>query len=167
LKPKKASHYRELNSLTEEKLEFTKSFLINGNLALLAWVFLAFFATWFYNQIYGWLLLVLTTALIYLILRRLGCSSCYYCKSCTSGFGRLVGVYFGRGYTKKGSIGNRIGLVAFIYSLLAPLPTIFLSLSMFHNPTLLKVSILTCLIAISTYSLTTWVRNKKPYTKNS
>jgi hypothetical protein len=146
--------------LTEEKLEFTKSFLIGGNLALLAWVFLAFFATWFYNQIYGWLLLVFTSALIYLILRRLGCSSCYYCKSCTSGFGRLAGAYFGKEYTKKGSIGNRIGLVAFIYLLLAPIPITFLVMSILQAPTLPKAIVLPCLLAVSIYSITTWRKNK-------
>jgi hypothetical protein len=148
--------------LSEEKLEFTKPFLIGGNLALLGWIFLAFFATWLYNQIYGWLILVFTAALIYMILRRLGCSSCYYCKSCTSGFGRLAGVYFGTGYIKKGSAGNRMGLITFIYFLLAPLPTAFLLLSILQTLTLFKAIVLICLIAVTIYSLTTWFKKKKP-----
>jgi hypothetical protein len=147
--------------LSEEKLESTKPILIVGNLAILVWVFLAFFGTWFYNQIYGWLLLVFTAALIYMILRRLGCSSCYYCKSCTSGFGRLSGAFFGTGQTKKASVGNRIGLITFIYLLLVPLPTVFLLLSILHTLTLVKVVVLVCLIAVSLYSLTTWFRDKK------
>jgi hypothetical protein len=156
----------ELRALGEEKLEFTRTFLIGGNLALLAWLFLAFIGTWFYNQIYGWLLLLFTAALIYMILRRLGCSSCYYCKSCTSGFGRLAGAYFGTGYTKKGSIGSRIILIAFIYLLLAPIPTAFLILSMLQTLTLFKVIFLASLLAISIYSFSTWVKNKKPKSNN-
>ncbi len=147
--------------MSEEKLEFTKSFLIGGNLALLAWVLLAFFGTWFYNQIYGWLFLVFTAALVYMILRRLGCSSCYYCKSCTSGFGRLAGAYFGTGDIKRESVGNRTVLVAFIYLILAPLPTAFLILSITQTLALLKVIVLVCLLAISLYSFTTWLKNKK------
>ncbi len=147
--------------MSEEKLEFTKPFLIGGNLALLAWVFFAFLGTWFYNQVYGWMLLAFTAALIYMILRRLGCSSCYYCKSCTSGFGRLAGAYFGKGITKKGSVGNRIGLIAFIYLLLAPIPTAFLILSILQTITLIKVVVLICLIALSIYSFTTWLKKEK------
>lgn len=146
--------------MSEDKLEFARPFLILGNLALLAWVFLAFFATWFYNQVYGWLLLAFTAAAIYMILRRLGCSSCYYCKSCTSGFGRLAGAFFGTGYLKKGSVGNRLGIVALIYFLLAPLPVAFLCLSLSEAFSFLKVLVIACLLAVSVYSLTTWRKNR-------
>ena len=151
--------------MSEEKLEFTRSFLIWGNLALLTWVLLAFFAAWFYNQIYGWLLLIFTSAAIYLILRRLGCSSCYYCKSCTSGFGRLAGAFFGTGYTKKGSAGNRKGFIVFIYFLLAPLPATFLILSTVQAFAVVKGGVLACLLAVTFYSALTWSKKtKKPNT---
>jgi hypothetical protein len=142
--------------LNEEKLEFTRPFLIIGNLALLTWVFLAFFAEWFYNQVYGYLLLLLTATAIYIILRRLGCSSCYNCKSCTSGLGRLVGVFFGTGNIKKGSVGNRLGLVGFIYFLLFPLPTLLVAFSLTAELSVLKVLVLACLLAVSVYSFSTW-----------
>jgi hypothetical protein len=143
--------------LSEQKLEFTRPFLIWGNLALLAWVFLAFFGMWLYSQIYGWLLLIFTAASIYMILRRLGCSSCYYCKTCTSGFGRLAGAFFGRGYIKKGSVGNRKGFLVFIYFLLAPLPVAFLLISTVQAFEVLKVAVLACLLVISVFSLSTWL----------
>jgi hypothetical protein len=143
--------------LSEQKLEFTRTFLIWGNLALLAWVFLAFFGMWLYSQICGWLLLIFTAASIYMILRRLGCSSCYYCKTCTSGFGRLAGAFFGRGYVKKGSVGNRKGFLAFIYFLFAPLPAAFLLISTVQAFEVLKAMVLICLVAITIYSLSTWL----------
>ncbi len=146
--------------MSEEKLDFKRPFLILGNLALLAWIFLAFFATWFYNQVYGWLLLLFTAAAIYMILRRLGCSSCYYCKSCTSGFGRLAGAFFGTGYLKKGSVGNRVGFIGFIYVLLAPLPIVLLTLSIIDVFAILKVAVLACLLAVTVYSLTTWFKKR-------
>jgi hypothetical protein len=147
--------------LTEEKLVFSRSFLVWGNLALLAWVFLAFFAVWFYNQVYGYLLLLVTAGSVYLILRRLGCSSCYYCKSCTSGFGRLAGAFFGTGYTKKGSVGNRIGLIGFIYFLLFPLPTAISVVTLSGGFSVLGAFVFACLLAVSIYSLTTWFRKAK------
>jgi hypothetical protein len=144
------------NVLSEEKLEFTKSFLIYGNLALLGWVLLAFLGMWLYTQVYGYLLLVFTAAAIYMILRRLGCSSCYYCKTCTSGFGRLAGAFFGTGYTKTGSVGNRVGFIGFIYFLLFPLPAAVLVLSLLQPINVLNVVVLGLLALVSIYSFSTW-----------
>lgn len=149
--------------MSEEKIEFTRPFLIYGNLTLLAWVLLAFLGTWLYNQILGWLLLVFTAAAIYLILRRLGCSSCYYCKACTSGFGRLAGAFFGTGFTKKNSVGNRIGFIGFIYFLLAPLPTALLIVSLLQVFASEKILVLVCLLIIAAYSFASW--RKKPAAK--
>ena len=142
--------------MTEEKLGFTRSLLILGNLGLLAWVFLACFGILLYNQIYGWLYLLLEAIVIYLILRRLGCSSCYKCKTCTSGFGRLAGAFFGKGYVKKESVGSRLALIAFIYFLLFPLPAAIIFFSLSEAFSFLKVLVLFCLLAIAVYSLTTW-----------
>ena len=141
--------------MTEEKLEVTRPLLILGNLGLLAWVLLSFFGIFFYNQIYGWLYLLAEIAIIYLILRRLGCSSCYKCKSCTSGFGRLAGAFFGKGYVKKESVGNRLGMIAFVYFLLLPLPATVLFFSLSNAFSFLKVAVLVCLLAVAVYSLTT------------
>ncbi len=151
--------------MSEEKLEFKRPFLVFGNLLLLGWVFLAFAGAWLYNQIYGYLLLVLTAAMVFLVLRRLGCSSCYYCKTCTSGFGRLAGVFFGTGNMKKGSVGNRVGLVAFIYFLLFVVPVAFLALSLSAEVTVLKILILVLLVVVSVCSFSTWTSKRTPAAK--
>jgi hypothetical protein len=150
-----------LINLSEEKLDFSRSFLILGNLALLTWLLVTFMSVWFYNQIYGWVLFLLTAAAIYMILRRLGCGSCYYCKSCTSGFGRLAGVFFGTGFLKSGSVGNRKGFIVFIYILLAPVPAILLFLSLLQNFDILKAFVFVCLLVFSSISLSTWKDSEK------
>ena len=142
--------------MAEEKLEFSRQFSILGNLGLLAWVLLAFFGVLFYSLIYGWFYLIVEAAVIYGILRRLGCRSCDKCKVCTIGFGRLAGEFFGKGFVKKESVGNRIGLIAFVYFLLLPLPAALLILSIPQGFAFLKVLVLVCLLAIGAYSLTTW-----------
>jgi len=142
--------------LTEEKLELTRQLNILGNLGLLAWMFLAFLGVLLYSQIYGWLYLIVEAAVVYGILRRLGCRNCYKCKVCTIGFGRLAGAFFGKGFIKKESVGNRIGLIAFVYFLSLPLPAALLVLSMTQAFSVLKVLVLVCLLAIVAYSLTTW-----------
>jgi hypothetical protein len=142
--------------LTEEKLDFTRKLLVLGNLGLLTWIFLAFFSVLFYNFLYGWLYLILLAFIVYAVLRRLGCSSCYKCKACTSGFGRLSGAFFGKGFVKKESVGNRIGLIAFVYLLLLPIPVALLSISIAGMFSLVKVLVLVCLLAVAIYSFTTW-----------
>jgi hypothetical protein len=145
-----------VSALSEEQVEFTRKLLILGNVALLAWVSLAFFSVLFYTIIYSWLYIILDAVVIYAIQRRLGCSSCYRCKTCSSGFGRLAGAFFGRGFIKKESVGNRIGLVGFVYFLLLPLPAALLLWSMLQAFTVLKVLILVCVLTLGAYSLTTW-----------
>ncbi|MCL5876988.1 MAG: hypothetical protein M1540_04160 [Candidatus Bathyarchaeota archaeon] len=144
--------------MSEEKLDFTRRFLVSANLGLLAWVLLAALTVGFYNQLYGWLYLAFLAFIIYVILRRLGCSSCYNCKSCTSGFGRLAGVFFGKGNLKKGSVGNRIGLVVFLYAVLMPIPAVLGILSVLAAFSYVEVAVLVCLVAVSCVSLTTWSR---------
>jgi len=130
-----------------------------GNFGLLLWVFLASASVTFYNQLYGWLYLIFLFVTVYAILRRLGCSSCYLCKDCTSGFGRLAGIFFGKGYVKKQSVGNRLGWVIVVYVLLLPVPAAFLVMSGFSFASLF---VLCCLIALSTISLSTWYNKKLP-----
>ncbi len=142
--------------MTQEKLDFTRRLLVLGNLGLFGWVFLAFFSVLFYNFIYSWLYLVFLAFMIYAIMRRIGCSNCDLCKACTSGFGRLVGAFFGKGFIKKESVGNRIGLVAFVYFLLLPLPTALLSVSILGSFSYLKVLVIVCLLAVAAYSLSSW-----------
>jgi hypothetical protein len=143
----------------EEKLVFTRRFLVLGNLGLLAWIFLASTSVLFYNQVYGWLYLIFLFIMAYAILRRLGCSNCYMCKACTSGFGRLAGDFFGKGFIKKESVGNRIGVVALMYVLLLPVPAAFIVLS---GLSVVSVFVLVCLLTMSVYSLLTSYNRKLP-----
>lgn len=150
--------------MTEEKLDFPRRLLVWGNLGLLAWIFLAFTSVLFYNFLYGWLYLILLAFMVYAILRRLGCSSCYKCKACTSGFGRLAGAFFGKGFVKKESVGNRLVLVAFVYLLLFVFPTVTLSASLLGSFSYVKVVVLAFLLAVTGYSVTTWL-NRSTATK--
>lgn len=149
--------------MSEEKLEFTPKLLIFGNLAVLVWVVLSFLSVWFFNSIYSWLYLAFLAFIIYAVLRRLGCSSCYKCKTCTSGFGRLADDFFGRGFTKRESVGNRLGLVAFVYFLLFPLPAAFLCIKILGGVfSVFEAVVLACLFALAIYSLTTWFKRSVP-----
>jgi hypothetical protein len=54
------------------------------------------------------------------------------------------------------SVGNRLGIVAFVYVLLLPVPTVALFFSLLRFLSLLKLLVLVCLLTVAVYSLTTW-----------
>jgi hypothetical protein len=78
------------------------------------------------------------------------------CNACTSGFGRLAGIFFGEGYLKKESVGNRLDIVVFVYVLLFPIPTVILLFSLMGFFSILKLLVLIWLLTMAVYSLTTW-----------
>jgi len=90
--------------------------LILGNLGIALWIVLSAIACWLFNPLLGWFFLVSAFVLVFAILRRLGCISCYYCKSCTMGFGKLADLFFGSGY--MAGVNSSVGLkVVFVYGL--------------------------------------------------
>jgi hypothetical protein len=60
-----------------------------------------------------------------------------------------------QGLVKKQSVGNRLGLVVFMYVLLLPVPVTLLLLSR-DEFSYVGVFVLVTLLAISAYSLATW-----------
>ena len=145
-------------------MEYSRNFILGGNAVLSLWVFLAALAVWLYDQVFGYLFAIFVVASIYIVLRRTGCNSCAYCKACTLGFGKLAGVFFGTGNTKRISVGTRTAMVTFTYFFMAPLPIALLSLSLTQESTILKIAVLICLLTISCASALSWFSKS---TKNS
>jgi len=81
-------------------------------------------------------------------------------KSCTSGFGRLAGWFFGGRPTKD--LNNKTGLafVVFIYCLLALLPPGYLTISIIQTSVAIKTLVFVLIFVISLYNLFTWTRKK-------
>src|SRR4030042_4874408 len=106
--------------------EYSKSLLILGNLGIALWTVIGAIACWFFTPLLGWLFLVSAFVLVFAVLRRFGCSSCYYCKSCTSGFGKLADLFFGSGY--MAGVKSSVGLKAFfVYGFFGLVPLSFLA----------------------------------------
>ncbi|MBT0158746.1 hypothetical protein G4O51_02045 [Candidatus Bathyarchaeota archaeon A05DMB-2] len=146
------------------KYEYTKIQLISGNLALLLWIVVASLAFWFYNPLAFWFFLLFAAFMVFAILRRLGCSTCAYCKSCTMGFGRLSAWFFGKRSNKD--LRNKDGLVmvAIIYCLIALTPTAILVVSLFQAFTILKFAVFIGVLVFSLYSVTTWRKGRQTAT---
>ena len=131
--------------------------LVFGNLAIFLWIALGAISCWFFNPLIGWLYFVFAFVLVFAILRKLGCNSCYYCKSCTMGFGKLSDLFLGSGYMAGVNSSVRLKVV-FGYGLLGLVPIIFLAVSIIQEFAVSKIAVLVFLLLILLYSGT----KKKP-----
>jgi len=146
--------------VSDEKYEYTKIQLISGNVALLLWIAVASVAFWFYNPLTFWFFLIFAAFMVFAILRRLGCSTCAYCKSCTMGFGRLSAWFFGKRSNKDTRNKGGLAMVVIIYGLLAVIPAALLAFLILQSFSVLKIAALIGVLAFSLYSVATWRKSK-------
>jgi len=140
-------------SSVEEKIETVKSRFVTGNLFAVFWVILGTLACWIVNPLFGWVFLGFAFFSIYIIIRRMLCNSCYYCKSCTKGFAKLSILFLGPnhipGITKK----SLVGMTVFIFIVLLVTPTSVLASSLLVEYSLVKLIVLTGLVVTSLIAL--------------
>jgi len=148
--------------VSSAKFDFPRNLVVLGNLAILGWILLAFFTVRFVDQLFAWVFLLFTATFVFLILRRQGCSSCYYCKSCTSGFGRLAGWFFGTRQHKDVNNKGALVLVGIVYFLLVAVPLWILAGSLTQEVTALKAVLLVGLLLLTVYSAFTWFQSSRP-----
>jgi len=141
----------ELKRISDEAKIYSKALLTVGNLAIVLWIMLGAVACWFFNPLLGLVFLISAIALIFAILRRLGCSSCYYCKTCTMGFGKLADLFFGSGYM-AGVNSSRPLKIIFAYILLGVIPIAFLTVSIIQEFAATKTAVLAFLLVLLFYS---------------
>ncbi len=142
---------RELSPISTETKEYSKALLVFCNIAIALWIVLAAVSCWLFNPITGWFSLVVAFLLIFGVLRRLGCNSCYYCKACTMGFGKLADLFFGDGYMIGVSSSGKLKAV-FAYGLLGAVPIGFLAVSLTQEFAASKIVVLALLLLFLVYS---------------
>jgi hypothetical protein len=140
-------------SSVEEKIETVKSRFVTGNLFAVFWVILGTLACWIVNPLFGWVFLGFAFFSIYIIIRRMLCNSCYYCKSCTKGFAKLSILFLGAnqipGITKK----SLVGMTVYIFIVLLVTPASVLASSLLVEYSLVKLIVLTGLVVTSLIAL--------------
>lgn len=144
---------------TEEKIKASKSLLFFGNLIIAVWIALGTAACWVLDPLLGWFFLGFSAFAILIVMRRQMCGSCYYCVSCTKGFAKLSKLFLGGNRIPGIGKGSTLGMAAFIYVLLSIIPGTLLVSSMFQEFSLLKLSLLVCLLSVSTYNVVSRVKN--------
>lgn len=147
-------------SSVDEKIETTKNRLLSGNLIAAVWIIAGALGCWIVDPFFGWLFLGFSTFAILIIIRRMLCNSCYYCKSCTKGFAKLSILFMGANRIPGLNKGSIIGMTAAIYVILTVVPGLLIANSVLQGFTLLKVLALSCLIAITLFAVVSKLKNR-------
>ena len=152
-------HSLTLSVPDKEKIEATKSLLLFGTLTLVVWMAIGALSIWLIYPLLGWLFVGFSVFVMFIIIRRLLCNSCYYCKSCTKGFAKLSKLTLGSNHIPGISKGSTEGMAATMYVILTGIPVIMLVNSLINSFDLVKIVLLSTIVGLTTYTLIVRARN--------
>lgn len=136
----------------DEKIGATKPLLFFGTLIISIWIALGTASCWMLNPLLGWFFLGFSAFIVLIIIRRLLCNNCYYCKSCTKGFAKLSKLSLGSNLIPGISKGSTIGMATTMYIVLTAIPGLLLANSIINAFDLPKLLLLSSLLSITTYT---------------
>ena len=131
--------------------DYSVSELVFGNLAIILWIGLGAFACSLFTWLSAFVFFGLLAFLIFYEQGKHGCVTCYYCKTCTIGMGKLPELFF----KKPGTANvNRRALQLFplTYLLLSALPLTLVVISLFQEIVVYKVVLLAAILVFSVYT---------------
>jgi hypothetical protein len=138
-------------SVGEHRKSYSKTELIFGNLAIVLWIGLGALSCALFVPLTALLFFAVAAFLIFYELGKHGCVSCYYCKTCTIGMGKLPELFFRHAGTAN--VNRRaLKLFPFVYLLLSALPIILIAISLYDGITIYKAALLVGVVAFSVYT---------------
>lgn len=142
------------NNIFEQGLEkHPGAGIILGNLIMLLWIVLGTLACWFLSPLVAWIYLAVALLMVYVVLRRLVCTNCYYYdKWCGTGWGKLAALLFKPGTIEKFPTSIGIRLAPITYGLLSLIPLVLVVISIIQAFTVPRLVVLLLLLAVSVYS---------------
>ncbi|RLF64310.1 MAG: hypothetical protein DRN33_02450 [Thermoplasmata archaeon] len=124
-----------------------------GNIVMIFWISLGAIACWFVHPIAAFIYLLFAVIMIYVVLRKLVCTNCYYYdKWCGIGWGKLSALLFKKGDIKEFNTSIGIQMAPIVYGLLSMIPIVLLVISIFQQFSMYKISVLILILLISSYS---------------
>jgi hypothetical protein len=115
------------------------------------WILLGSFSCWLFYPLSALVFFALASFLVFFELGKHGCQTCYYCKTCTIGIGKLPELFFAKAGTANVN-KKALNLFPFVYRLLSLVPLVFYAISIIQAMTALKILALALLLSISLYS---------------
>jgi hypothetical protein len=140
-----------MTKLAIEQKVYPKTELIFGNLTIIIWITLGALCCALYHPLAAVLFFAATAFLIFYEIGKHGCVSCFMCKTCTIGMGKLPELFFS---PKTVTNVNRRALRLFplAYLLLSVLPLILAVVSLLQETTIFKVALFGSVLAFSIYT---------------
>jgi hypothetical protein len=125
--------------------------LIFGNLAIILWITLGALTCGLFFLLSSFVYFALTAFLIFYEIGKHGCVTCYYCKTCTIGMGKLPDLFFKPVGTAN---VNRRALKLFpiVYLLLSAVPISLTLLSLIQEVLIYKIVLLAAILGFSVYT---------------
>lgn len=137
----------------QEKIRknYTMAQLILGNGSIALWIILGALAVALFIPLASLIFFGLSAFLVFYELGKHGCASCFLCKTCTIGMGKLPDLFF----KKQGTFNvNRraLKLFPYVYLLLTALPIGLIAVSLSQQITVYAVVLLVAVLSFSVYS---------------
>jgi hypothetical protein len=149
-----------VNGLVQrQKREYSKVELVFGNGAIFIWILLGAASCWFLSPFASVAFLALASFLVFYELGKKGCVSCFLCKTCTIGMGKLPDLFFTKTTIENLNINRKaVRLFPFVYILLSVIPLTLTAVSIMQHYAVYNAVLLVALIAFSV--LTGMLRRK-------
>jgi hypothetical protein len=133
--------------------EYPRSIVIVGNLLMLGWIALGTLACYFFNHVAAWIFLAVALVLVFVVLRRLVCTNCYYYgKWCATGWGKLSALMFRQGDIEAFNDSIGVKLAPAIYGLLTLVPLVLGTIAAVRDFSIAKLIVLAALLLLGFYS---------------
>ena len=140
-----------METASTKRKEYSKSELVFGNLAIVLWIGLGAVSCGLFYPLASLAFIALAAFLIFFELGKHGCITCYYCRTCTIGMGKLPELFFKRGGTANVN-RSALRLFPFVYVLLSIFPIFLVAFSMVQEMRVYKVALLATLLIFSLYT---------------
>jgi hypothetical protein len=140
--------------LSDQGLEqYPMSRVILGNILIILWIVVGTIAVWFFSPMIATLYLIIAVIAVYLILRKLVCTNCYYYdKWCSMGWGKLAALLFKQGRIEEFNESIGLRLAPIVYGLLTIFPLIVVLVALIAVFDYYKLAVLGILLFFSVLS---------------
>jgi hypothetical protein len=140
-----------MEALQRKTKDYSKSELIFGNLLIALWILLGAYSCWLIYPLSAIVFFALASFLVFFELGKHGCQTCYFCKTCTIGMGKLPELFFRKAGTANVN-KKAMKLFPFVYLLLSLVPIVLYVVSMIQTIAILKIVNLSLVLLFSIYS---------------
>jgi hypothetical protein len=142
---------RITETTAQQRKDYSKTELFFGNFIIIVWISLGAISCSLFYPFVAILFFGFAAFLIFYELGKHGCVTCYYCKTCTIGMGKLPELFFKQ--TGTTNVNQRaLKLFPLVYLLISALPTTITFISLIQEVTLYKGVLLAPILCFSLYS---------------